>query len=562
MERVKGLKMVDLLPLTLAFQGRPMNMRENRPMFRPLFERVPTATKQLFLCGRQVGKTFSANAAMLMHLLWRRYFKVLYVTPLALYTDRLHHLYMSPAIKTCRLPYPIQDSSSVVNVREKSFLNGSHFHGVSCYNSAGNALGIPVDALIGDEIQDLNLEFIPQIRETMGTSDFRWEFYFGTARGMENTIQRLFEKTTMSEFSVRCGCGHWNIPSADRDALRMIQPHGIACAKCSKLLNVEDGKWIHAVPSRAKEFIGWHVPQTIVKARTLPHPKYVDTIYNKLHGSNPYPISKFMQEVMGISTEQGGSPISAQQIKDASTLKLGPNFSGYQEINYSTIAGGVDWGGSEVTSFTVGVVVAFNRGSNKFHVVGATRPIGYPDNERHFPVSSFMNALPGKKPIAIGGDALFVGMVQNKNLSAVSGIPVTGILYGAGKRFYTSHPNNLFSVDRDTLLFCVYTLIKEQKLLFPEGAWFEPFTEDLKALYIEEMQTPTGISVRRFKRYESMADDFTHSLAYAVFALALLHGIDLPGLVGLDAGGSVSASFLGDTGGENVVLSRPDLFQG
>lgn len=538
-----------------------MNVRENRPMFRPLFERLPPAPKQLFLCGRQVGKTFGANAAILMHLIWRKFFRILYVTPLALYTDRLHHIYMWPAIKGCKLPFPIQDSSCVANNREKTFLNGSHFHGVSCFNSAGNALGVPADCTVYDEVQDLNLEFIPQIRETMGTSDFRWEFYFGTARGMENTIQRIFEKTTMSEFSVRCGCGYWNIPSADRDALKMIQPHGIACAKCSKLLNVEEGKWIHAVPSRASEFIGWHVPQTIVKARTLPHDKYVDTIYNKLHGSNPYPIARFMQEVLGISTEQGGSPISAKQIEEASTLKITDRFGGVKAINYSTMTGGVDWGGSEVTSFTVGVVVGFHRASNKFHVLGACRPIGYPDNERHFPVSSFMSQVPGKKPVAIGGDALFVGMVQNKNLAAVSAVPVTGIVYGTAKRFFKAHPGNLFSVDRDTLLYCVYTLIKEQKILFPEGAWFQTYTEDLKSLYIEEMETPSGAQVRRFKRYESMADDFTHSLAYSIFALAMVLGIDLPGLVGLEPGGSVSASYLGDTDIEDVVGSRPDLFQ-
>jgi len=81
-----------------------------------------------------------------------------------------------------------------------------------------------------------------------------------------------------------------------------------------------------------------------------------------------------------------------------------------------------------------------------------------------------------------------------------------------------------------------------------------------RGCYIEEIETPSGIQVRRFKRYETMADDFVHALAYSLFALSMISGIDLPGLVGLDPGGSVSASILGDTGSEDVILSRPDLF--
>jgi hypothetical protein len=468
---------------------------------------------------------------------------------------------MNPMITRCRLPFPVQDASCINNVREKTFSNGSHFHGVSCYASPSQALGIPTDLLVLDEIQELNIEFIPQIRETLGTSDYRWEIMFGTARGMENTIQRIFEQTTMSEFSVKCeGCNHWNIPSVEHDALTMIQPHGIACTKCGKLLDVEKGKWIHAYPERKRTFIGWHVPQTIVKARIHPHDKYIDTIYNKLHGTNPYPQSKFLQEVMGISTEQGGTSITAKQVRKASVLDIGEDGSGIDHARYIGLSGGVDWGGSEIVSFTVGTVVGLTR-EGKFECIGATRPVGVPDNQRHFPVAHFFKKI--SSPIglqSIGGDALFVGSVQNRNLQGVTGVPVAGIAYSALKSFHAAHQGGLFSVDRNTLLYVVYTMIKEGFLTMPKGEWFEKYSKDLMALYIEDMETPSGQSVRRYKRYETLPDDFTHALAYAVFALAMMNGIDLAGMVGLDPSGSVSASFLGEADIEDTIASRPDLF--
>ena len=58
--------------------------------------------------------------------------------------------------------------------------------------------------------QDLNLEFVPQIRETLRTSDYRWENYFGTARGVENTIQVLFDESSGGEWFMKCPrCGLW-----------------------------------------------------------------------------------------------------------------------------------------------------------------------------------------------------------------------------------------------------------------------------------------------------------------------------------------------------------------
>jgi hypothetical protein len=554
-EWAKSSDLIDLLPLSLQLDSKPFDVMKARPMFSPLFRREPIARRQIFLCGRQIGKTASAAGYCTMNTTWREGFRVLYVAPLQLYVTRFHHIYMAKMLRNWQMPWEIQDKHCVSNVAEKTFVTGSHFHGVSCFNSAGNAIGIPADAVVFDEVQDLNIDFLPQIIETLGTSMFAHELYFGTARGVENTIQKIFDRSSQSEFAVKCtACNYWNIPSKDQDALTMIQPHGIACARCSRLLNVEAGQWVHAYPDRVRDFVGWHVPQTIVKARIVPHDNYLEKIYNKLHGVRRYSLAKFYNEVLGISIEMGSSPISPQQIRDASVLEHNANVT-FKMREYAAFGAGVDWGGSEQTSFTVATLIGWHR-KGEFHVLNALRPTGVPENERHLPVAHFFAQnfrQQGGRLESIFADGEFVGRVQNKNLQQVGQVPVGSVHYGTLKTLFRAHPGNHFIVDRTTILYIVFSLIKARLLKFPKDPAFEIFTEDLKAVYIEEVDTPRG-QIQRYQRYSTQADDFLHSVGYALLSCAVTLGIDLAEMVGLDPGGSLTKSYIDTIGEEMPIL--------
>lgn len=403
--------------------------------------------------------------------------------------------------------------------------------------------------------QDLNIDFLPQILETLGTSTYGHELYFGTARGTENTIQKVFDQSSQSEFAVKCpGCNYWNIPSKEQDALAMIQPQGVSCAKCGKVLDVEKGQWVHAYPDRVHDFVGWHVPQTIVKARIFPHDNYLEKIYNKLHGVRRYSLAKFYNEVMGISVEMGSSPITPQQIRDASTLPHGPD-TPFKMGDYAGFGAGVDWGGSEQTSFTVGTLIGWHR-KGEFHVLNAIRPTGVPENERHLPIAHFFaenfRQQSGRLE-SIFADGEFVGRVQNKNLEQVGGVPVGSVHYGTIKRLYTAQPGNHFVVDRTTLIYIVFSLIKSRLIRFPSYEGFEIFTNDLKAVYIEETDTSRG-QIQRYQRYSTQADDFLHTLGYALLSCSITMGIDLAEMVGLDPGGSITKDYIDTIGCEMPII--------
>ncbi len=528
-----------------------MDVKTKRPMFAPLFRKNRESVREIYLCGRQVAKTTSAAASIVMNMIMREYFRIMYVAPLQVYTARIHQVHLEPFMNTCMTGYPIRDNTCVRNVNSKTLLNNSQYHGISVFNSPAQALGTSIDSLYFDEVQDLNLEFIPQIRETLRTSDYRWESYFGTARGVENTIQMLFEESSQAEWFMKCTrCGSWIEPTREKHAVSMIGRLGICCPRCLKLVTFENGEWVHRYPERIKDFAGYHIPATIVRGVCTPLDRYLSTIYDKLYGIHRYSEAKFFQEILGISSDQGGRPITSEEIRAASTLRIGRGHKAVNLGEYSGICGGADWGGSEIVSFTVGTVVGLHN-SGKFHCLGAVRPMGIPDNERHLPLAAFFQRTGGSRITGIGADAGFVGSVQNRNLEKISGIKTANIAYGTQKHFFKPLQGRNFVVDRTTLIYLVYAMIREGHLLFPMGSEFEQYTNDLTATFIEDIEAPNGMTSRRYCRYKQRADDFLHSLGYAIFILAITRGIDLPGMLGLGARASLNYAFTDMAGEED-----------
>ena len=136
------MDLVHLVPSSITFQGKPLDILHRRPMFKRMFEKDRPVLRDVYICGRQLGKTVSISSSILMHCWWRQFFRMLYVAPMSIYTTRLHSMFMQPMIQGKILPWSIMDNKTCINnVNEKSFLTGSRYVGISCYNNASNALG-------------------------------------------------------------------------------------------------------------------------------------------------------------------------------------------------------------------------------------------------------------------------------------------------------------------------------------------------------------------------------------------------------------------------------------
>jgi hypothetical protein len=123
------------------------------------------------------------------------------------------------------------------------------------------------------------------------------------------------------------------------------------------------------------------------------------------------------------------------------------------------------------------------------------------------------------------------------------------------KSYFIPKPGDLFVVDRSSILYTVFTLIKQGKIKFPATESFRSFTQDLLALFVEEVETPQNSVIRRYSRYIERADDFTHALAYAVFMCSITSGVNLPSMIGLGANQSMSYSDV-DVGTDTDTYSK------
>jgi hypothetical protein len=87
-----------------------------------------------------------------------------------------------------------------------------------------------------DEFQDMLYDaVVPVMNACMKNSNFRFETYAGTPKTMEASIQYLWEKSTQSEWVMKCtGCSKYNIV----DLGESLGRSGPICLHCGK------GTWI------------------------------------------------------------------------------------------------------------------------------------------------------------------------------------------------------------------------------------------------------------------------------------------------------------------------------
>jgi hypothetical protein len=249
-----------------------------------------------------------------------------------------------------------------VGLRPTWDINTAKYHsffanGVNCHNCI-------------DEIQDMDISFLPVIHETISASrSWGIKQYAGTPKTLDNTIERLWIDSSMAEWIIKCphgGCGHWNIPSLDHDLLKMIGPvhdgisdtcPGVICAKCAKPINPRPpyqggtGRWLHRHPDKRWSFAGYHVPQLIMPMHYASREKW-QTLVDKRDGKGNTPIHVFYNEVCGESWDSGSKLVTITDLKRAACLPwkntmetARNNIDGYL---YRFVA--VDWGGGGVSN--------------------------------------------------------------------------------------------------------------------------------------------------------------------------------------------------------------------
>ena len=317
-------------------------------------------------------------------------FQLLYVAPLQEQTRRYSDLYLTEAIRSCPLAQKLQsksmedvlsDAKIIKATFHQTFANGSGIQLTYAQTSADRARGIMADMIDFDEIQDQTDETVPIISESLTSSKFGCRRFTGTAKVTENYIETLWQKSSMNEWVMKCEhCGTWAIPTLDHGVLKMIGSDGLHCLHCGKRINVRNGKWISAYPKRMYSFRGYHIPQVVC-------PAIVDDVNNwqkLLRKLTTGTLATFIQENLGISYSVGQRLLTRQHIQRQCVL---PSRKRLQEEiknnpgRYSFVVAGIDWGGAELSSFTVITVIGI-RPNGRIDTLWARRYRGYDPDEQ------------------------------------------------------------------------------------------------------------------------------------------------------------------------------------
>ena len=555
------LTLKPLLPLLLSLKGKPYNLYDHfafAPFFRPRMSKMT-----LLKTGRQVSKSTSLASQGVLFSNCIPYFSTLYVTPLFEMIRRFSQNYVRPFIETSPVMKLFSGSTTINSVLQRSFKNRSQMHFSFAYMDAERTRGVSADKNVIDEVQDMNIDFLPIIHETMsGSPDWGIIQYAGTPKTLDNTIERLWQDSSMGEWFIKCprACGHWNIPSLEFDLVDMIGPMhdfiseknpGVVCAKCRKPINPRPpyqggtGRWVHRDVSKRWTFAGYHVPQIIMPMHYAKPEKW-ETLLGKQAGKGNTPLHVFFNEVCGESYDSGSKLVTITDLKRAATLPW-PNAvdeatKHLNEYVYRICA--VDWGGGGVkggksnlmyNSYT-SIAVMGLLPNGQVHVLYGFRSLHPHAHVREakiimgvmakFRCSHLVHDYTGAGTIR---ETVIhqAGMPHNRIIPvAMAGTARGGIFLF--KEATDLHPRNHFQCDKARSLNVTCQMIKSGLMHFfqydHQGSEDKGLLHDFLNLIEEKTDSRTGRDIYTILRDPSGPDDFAQAVNMGTMALCHMSG--------------------------------------
>jgi len=444
------------------------------------------------------------------------HFKTLYITPTREQTSKFSNtrlgkvIHYSPHIRKNYI-----DTSLPNNVLLQVLANGSVIVLSYAMDDPDRVRGNSADRDLLDEVQDIHYEsVIPVVKECMAASPYAYLTYCGTPKSVENTIEFLWQRSTKSEWIMKCeGCNKWQFVSSAKS----IGAHGVICLHCGKQLNVRGGKWYEFNPNARLK--GFHISQPMLPANNESQERW-DRIIDKME---TYSETKFKNEVLGESDAIETRFISQQELLEMCYDYVVPDFppipSGLLE-NVRFIAGGVDWsgGGAEILSRTVVWVWGFTH-DGKYRTL-------------------FFKIFPGNNPI---GDVEEVGQIFEKcrcdivvgdaGEGAVANSHLVRVLgkhrmfqaqYGSFGKLLRWNKKDRYLIDRTAAIDSYMLQLKNKGMVYPNARQMAVPIQDVLNEYEESTQTAAGGVTRKIWRHAARSpDDCLHAQVFGWLAMKI-----------------------------------------
>lgn len=383
-----GLQTLEpLLPLCLNLQGKPYELSDHFP-FSPVFKTAMPSTLVL-KTGRQVSKSTSlaSHGVILSNAV--PFFRTLYVTPLYEQIRRFSNNYVRPFIDRSPIKSLWTGTSTENSVLQRSFKNLSMMIFSFSLMDADRIRGVSADKVAIDEIQDMDPDHLPIIREVMSHSSWGLMQLTGTPKSLDNPLEGLWRRSSQAEWFIPCySCGEWNIPSLEFHIDKMIGPYhddisekipAVVCYNCQHPIFPRQGHWVHRYPQRRWKMAGYHVPQIIMPLHYARPDKWAELLA-KREGWGNTTKAMFYNEVLGESVDAGQKLISETELRSAALLPWrnnpdDPSPELLQRLQYypqRLLA--VDWGGGgeDGVSFTTIALLGYTS-TGQIHILWGKR---------------------------------------------------------------------------------------------------------------------------------------------------------------------------------------------
>ena len=477
------------------------------------------------MCGRQVAKSTSLANFIIAESVSIPFFREYYVSPskeqtLIFSNTRVGKtLSYSPLIKK-----HFQSPEHADRVLHRSYTNGSENAFTYACEDADRARGFSADRVSYDEFQDMLFDaVVPVINSCMKNSDYRFETYAGTPKSMESSIQFVWDKSSQSEWVMKCeGCGKYNFVVSEKS----LGKHGPICLKCGHILNPRTGQWIDmkkAENGKAHSVKGFHIPQPIMPMN-IPA-CFTDTERQEnaqsrwddiLRDRDMYSGAKFRNEVLGVSDAIGRRLISLEELE---ALCEGPSISPFPSTNLAGVSvtvAGVDWsgGGTSGVSRTVLWIWGFTPGDQKLRTLYYRV---YPGNNAVTDVDDIARICQTYSVALVIGDA-GEGALPNATLRDRLGAHrVTMVQYGAQAQPMKWNIDR-YLADRTTLIDNYLMFLKRKAAAFPPREEAREAIKDILNVYEE-----VTISGRKVWRHSpQLPDDCLHAQIFGWVAYKIV----------------------------------------
>ena len=158
---------IPVLPM-LSLKGRPYSIADYAP-FEPIYK-LDQPRRSYYKSGRQVAKTTNMAAHSVLQVGTQPHFSLLFVAPRYEQVRRISANYVRPFIEQSVISRLLQNRSVENSVLQKTFLNDSRMFFSFAFLDADRIRGLSVDGINYDEIQDIDVDFLPIIREVITAS--------------------------------------------------------------------------------------------------------------------------------------------------------------------------------------------------------------------------------------------------------------------------------------------------------------------------------------------------------------------------------------------------------